>query len=96
MNDTVNQTEAKKFFSIVAVMAVYEREGQGKQRYLNVLAELDSVHITKKALSQIHISAVHRVTEENKISPEEIKDIVILGISPLGIMTKDEFYATNG
>lgn len=82
-------------FFMAAVLAIYEKEGAQKQRHLNVLIETDMVDITKEALGGIQRGAMQRMAAENAVTPEQIKDIVILGITFLGRMDPEVFHGSG-
>ena len=79
-------------YYLVAAKAIYEREGTVRQRSLNVLVESVTPHITRKGLSAINQSVFRRVEAENAVTADQVKDIVILNIVPLGMMTPEEFH----
>ena len=83
----------KVAFFMGTVLAIYvDAEENQKQRHINVLVESESVSISRKDLDTLSKGAMSRLEAENSISPNQIKDIVFLGIAPLGLMTKEEFY----
>lgn len=78
---------------LVAALAIYERDGVHKQRHLNIHAETEEPFINRAALSNINLAIVNRIAYENGVEQGQVKDVVILGISFLGVMTEDEFNA---
>lgn len=89
-----NQKPQSCFF-IVAALAIYEKDGAPKQRTLNVLAETQHINITKKGLADIQQTVMQRLSAENAVQPDQIKDIVIMGISLLGVMSSEVFHGAS-
>lgn len=86
-----DQGESKQFFFLASVLAIYERDGENKQRNLNVLLQSNSMHLTKSDLNTLHRTALQRINMENKVTPDMVKDIVFMSINLLGLMTSEEF-----
>lgn len=82
------------YFFIVAVLAIYEKEGAPKQRHLNVILELPIPVITKKDLGTIQKQAMARLHAENGVTPDLMRDVVVLSINPLGSMPVEMFNGT--
>jgi hypothetical protein len=87
------QTKAPKFsFYLVTVMVYYLREGVLKERHINMLSQLDvAAPFNKSHLSSLNLKAIARVTTENNVAVNDIKDVVFLNMNPLGVMTEEEF-----
>lgn len=83
----------KPIFFMVAVMAIYQRDEDIRQRHMNVLLEAATPNLTKAHLSQVQKSAMARLHAENNVPPGDVKDVVILSISVLGQMTQEQFEA---
>lgn len=81
------------FFFIAAVRVAYQRDGKLKERSVNILLDLIVPHITQQTLTDINRAAANRIVEDMKVEFDSIQDIVIQGISSLGMMTPDEFRA---
>lgn len=82
-------------FFLAAVTAFYVKEDQQKQRTFNVLVELPVPIITKDRLGWIQKQAMARMQAENGVTPDLMRDIVILNISPLGSMPPEIFHGTQ-
>lgn len=80
---------------LAAAVAFYEREGSMRERHLNVLLETNNAEINKSDLGEITTGAMQRVITENGVAPTDIKDVVILNISMLGIMPSAVFHGTT-
>lgn len=76
---------------LVTALAIYERDGVQKQRHLNIHAANENAFLNRASLSAINVAIVDRLTRENAVDPSQIKDVVILNISYLGVMTDEEF-----
>lgn len=83
-------TTPKNHF-LVAALAIYDREGVQKSRHLNIHAADENSHLNRQSLSAINVAVVDRLNRESNIDPSQIKDVVILNISFLGVMTDEEF-----
>lgn len=79
-------------FHMAAALAIYESDGQMKQRHVNVMMETVSANISRHDLDQINQGVIARIVAENGIDPKNMKDIVILTISRLAVCTRQEFY----
>lgn len=84
--------QSQSCFYMVSAVVMYERDGELKQRTLNVLAETDFPRIEKANLSAINQAIVRRVHAENNVNPEQVKDVVLLNMFLLGQMTPEEFH----
>lgn len=82
-------------FFIVTVLVVYERDEQPKQRTMNVMMEAQNPNLDKSALAQIQQAAMSRIHAENNVTPDQVKDVVIMNISLLGQMTQEQFHGTT-
>ena len=87
-----NEEGQLKIFFTIAGLITYERDEKIKQRHLNVLLEQDSPNMTQATLKNVYKAALDRVQKENQVSPDMVKDFVILGVSLLGQMTREEFH----
>lgn len=83
-------SKTKKAFHLCAVQLVFTRDDAAEVRHMNLVIETDG-SVTRDHLNQIHKSAVERLCDETGITPAAVKDVVILNISPLGMMTKEFF-----
>jgi hypothetical protein len=79
-------------FFVCAVLTIYIKEGIQKQRHINILLETSGPNLTRKDLGSISQNSMARLHSENAVPPEDIKDVVILSITPLGKMSPDAFY----
>lgn len=87
-----NKNKDKFFYFSCAILAFYKKDDQPRQRHLNVLIELPTNKITQSALQEISRKAMERVQVENDAAPSDMLDVVILTISSLGGMTRNEFH----
>lgn len=84
--------EQSSFF-MAAMIVYYEREGSLKTRHMNMLLQLPAgAQLNKTVLASLNQKAVARITAENAVALDEVRDLVFLGISFLGIMTEEEFH----
>lgn len=86
------QQATPKIIMIAAMLAFYTKDGEQKQRHINVLIESPTGNINKSDLQSLNQSAIARLVAENGIEASQVNDIVIMGISTLGVMTDEEFY----
>lgn len=93
MNQPTPQ-ETNAYFFLVAALVIYEKDGAQKQRHLNVLAEMDQPNVTKQCLADIQRSVLQRLNAENNVTPDMVRDIVLLNISLLGLMPPNTFHDT--
>lgn len=87
-------SRTKKIFHIGAVLVYYLKDGATKQRHLNVLMETTDGNITKEHLNKINLLSLSRLKAENDVNQEQVVDLVILNIAPLGLMTDATFHNT--
>ena len=87
--------EPVSYFFMVAALVTYLREETLKQRHLNVLMQSGNLVLTKNDLNEINRSAIARVTTENVVEADAIKDVVILNVSFLGAMPPSEFHGND-
>lgn len=90
-----DQGEPKQFFFLASVLAIYERDGEIKQRHLNVLLSTNSMDLTKSDLNTLHRTALQRINMENSVTPDMVKDIVFMSLNMLGLMTPEEFQSED-
>lgn len=83
-------TNVKSYF-MAAVLAIYMKDEQQRQRNMNVLLQLAAPVVNKDGLAQIQRSAVARLNTENGVAVTDVKDVVIQSISFLGVMTPEDF-----
>lgn len=102
MNDTPetqNQKEEQEsVFFLLAALAVYradDKAGTPRQRYVNVLLEHNSMHLSKRELDEAQRGVMRRVHAENGVAPDRIMDIVIISTNILGMMKPSIFYASD-
>jgi len=90
------QSNPGNCYFIATALCIYVKEDDGetaiKQRHLNVLLESDTAAITKSQLNTLHRSAMQRLNAENGVTPDQIKDIVIMNVSYLGQMLPEQFH----
>jgi len=79
-------------FFMASALAIYEREGALKQRHLNVLLQSDTPQLTRKDLGTMNRTVLQRLQAENEVSPDMVKDVVFMSISPLGMMPPSVFH----
>jgi hypothetical protein len=94
LNQQDKTPEQTACFFMVAVLALYEREGSMKERHLNVLIETASPNLTRTTLGDIQKAAFRRINTENGITPDNVKDMVILNINMLGVMPPSLFHGS--
>lgn len=91
MSKPTTKISRKMHYFMVAAMSTYEREGALKTRHLNVLAAAETQNLTKKDLDSVHRTILQRLTNENGVAPDQLKDTVLISISHLGYMTEKTF-----
>lgn len=74
-----------------ACMAIYKVEDAVRQRYMNIMITSTDPNLTKDSLAQVQTGAIRRLGAENDVKPNDVKDIVILSLFPLGVMTPEQF-----
>lgn len=88
--------ENSSFFFMAAALCIYGKVENDvetiRQRHINVLLEADTPQLRKADLNTMHRSAMQRLNAENGVTPDQIKDIVILNISLLGAMPPELFH----
>jgi len=93
MTDTKPKTEAEPmYFFMATALAIYQTDDGIKQRHVNVLLECVTPQLAKKELQQISRSVIARINAENKVAPDQVKDIIMMNILPLGHMSPEEFH----
>jgi hypothetical protein len=87
------------WFFMATVLATYVRQVEDaevpKQRTLNVLLQAESPNITKNELNVLNRSAISRMCQEHEITPDAVRDVVFLNITPLGMMTPEQFHGDD-
>jgi hypothetical protein len=86
------QATVTKIMMIATILAYYLKDGDQKQRHINVLIDSPTGNITKSDLQALNQSAITRLVAENGIQATEVMDLVVTNISTLGMMTDEEFY----
>lgn len=83
---------SKKFYYFMPCCTViYLKDGEPKQRILNVVVQISDREFNYPAINQARHGCLQRVSQENGIAPEDIRDFVINSINSLGLMSQDEF-----
>ena len=86
--------EQKFYYSMACMLMFYTKDDVAKQRHINVLVEAEGPNLHKTHLAQMQRTALTRIKTENDVDPSDVKDAVIVSMSPLGHMTNTEFEAT--
>ena len=81
-----------KHFYMVAVLMSFTRGEQVRQRHMNLVLELDTKIVTMSSIDQVKQGATQRLHQEALEPIDEIKDLVFLGFSYLGVMKPKVFY----
>lgn len=81
----------KSHIYIATGLIGYVRDGEPKQRHMNIMVQREDKKITYETINTIRMSCIQRLHDENKVAPEDVKDFVILNISYLGHMAQSEF-----
>lgn len=85
-------SKTKKVFYIAALQLVFVRDGDAPEvRHTNVIIETADGCVTREHLTTIQKTGIGRVCSEMGIEPDAVKDLVILNISSLGLMTPKHF-----
>lgn len=83
---------AKKFhYFMPSCTVIYERDGQTKQRTMNVVVQVSDKEFNYPALNQARMGCLQRVNMENNVKQEDVKDFILNSINPMGFMSQDEF-----
>ena len=85
------KSKERSFYHCVTVLAMYHKEEKDRQRHLNVMVQTPAKKITQQTLQQVNRATMERVEKENGVTPDMMRDIVIMNISCLGGMTHQEF-----
>lgn len=86
--DVINHT-------LVAAIAIYTKDGELKQRTVNVMLEHATPNITKADLNNVTQGVFQRVHTENGVADTELKDIVILNVCRLAVMSSIDFHGST-
>lgn len=92
MNAENQPAEEKTCHFMATALAFYEKEEAIKQRHVNIHLETDSPNLTKEGLAAIQRGVVGRLQAENDVKLEDVKDIVIMNIVLLGVMSAAQFH----
>lgn len=92
VDQQVQQEAATKIMMIATILAYYTKDGEPKQRHINVLIDSLTGNINKADLQALNQSAIARLVAENGVQLGQIADLVLTNISTLGMMTDEEFY----
>ena len=77
---------------MVTALVFYTKEGKPCQRHINIMLSSATGNVRKEDLQSVNVAAMNRLKAENDVDHDNILDIVILNICPLGWMTQAEFY----
>lgn len=93
---TAKRNSKAYVYFMAAVRVIYMRDEALKERDLNVLLEMPSMDILKKDLATIQQAAMERLKMENDVTPDMVKDAVILNVMPLAHATPAVFHGEDG
>lgn len=83
----------RKAFYMGTALALYaNEEGETVQEYFNLLLEFPSPVITREGLEQFNRGVMSRIHKERNVPPDRVKNIILTAITPLGLMTPEEFH----
>ena len=93
---------APQHYYMVTALITYTRENadsepapaiiKPKQRHLNIVMTTPRKTITASALDNVRVAAIQRFCGESGVSSGDIKDIVFLSFSYLGLMAPNVFH----
>lgn len=92
---TAKRSNKERFYFMAATKVFYMREDVLKERDLNVLLEMPSMEILKKDLATIQQASMERIKMENEVTPDMVKDVVILNLMPLAATTPAIFHGDD-
>lgn len=74
---------------------IYETvEFTNHQRTMNIVIESNVKRITYADINRARQACLGRLEQENNITPENVRDVVFVNISHLGLMSQTEFQGT--
>lgn len=85
------QGEVKEYFHLVAAQAIYSKDDQLKQRTVNIMLITASPNILRDDLDKANQGVMARLNKENDVTPDQLRDIVLLNIFPLAYTTQEDF-----
>lgn len=95
----VDQDDEKKVYFMSSVTVTYSKEEEGVKRAfnrtVNILLSLEDPSINQSLIKRIQTNAASQVIAEYSLKPEDIVDIIINNIFPLGLMSLSEFTFVN-
>ena len=83
--------EDQHVYYIATVKVVFMRKDKPRERTVNVLLDLVVPYISQATLNDVNRAAVGRVMSENEVPGDQIREVVIMNISLLGLMTPSTF-----
>lgn len=81
----------KYHFRVATAKVTFLRDGNARVTELNTVMMTTKKNVTAEALDNARKAVLQRVCEQFEVSPDVIRDYVILGLSYLGHMTEAEF-----
>ena len=91
----MTDTKTRFYHYMATCQVIYMKNETQKQRTINILLLVEVPVITAKDLRNVNTNAIGRISQENDILPNEVKDVVFLGLSFLGFMSEDEFQSSE-
>jgi len=98
-----SKTNPQHYYMVAAVLTYVRKEvsqggvpvtGVPKQRNMNIVLELPRKAITHFVINNARQAMLQRLAEESSVISEEVRDIVFLNFSYLGLMKPEDFYDT--
>jgi len=88
---TTEKADVPLHHNLATLLVFFKKDDQVNQRHFNATLAVPAPRINREDMDTLIQSIIRRATENFKISPEDIIDVVILGISPLGVMKPSYF-----
>ncbi len=97
-NSTAPQPVAKPgiplHHSLTTMLVFFKKDGTVNQRHFNATLATQAPMVRRDDIDKVIQNVIHRSSETMKIPAEDVVDVIILSISPLGLMTAAEFTGT--
>lgn len=77
---------------LATMQAVYEVDGVIHTNNINLMTDNKTGFISKDDMARLHVGAVRQVCQETGITPDGMRDIIIMNICNLGWSTHEQFY----
>ena len=82
---------SKRHYYMCAALIHYLRDGQPKQREMNIYLALREKKITSQDIHDSRVACLERLTADAGVKPEDVINYTVLNMFYCGHMTEKEF-----